>query len=61
MRLCLNDLKTSPARWRNKGMIWEVPLPNWKLVIPCEVTQVVGTLVIVYGWSCRQRAGFTRS
>ena len=31
-------------------MIWEAPLPNWKIVIPCEVTEVVGRLVIVYGW-----------
>lgn len=35
---------------RNKGAIWERPWPNWKLVIPCETTQIVGTLVVVYGW-----------
>jgi H+-transporting ATPase len=35
---------------RNKGPIWERPLPNWKLIVPCEATQVVGTLAVVYGW-----------
>jgi len=35
---------------RNKGPIWERPLPSWKLVIPCEATQLVGTLAVVYGW-----------
>ena len=35
---------------RNKGPIWERPLPSWKLVVPCEATQLVGTLAVVYGW-----------
>lgn len=35
---------------RNKGPIWERPWPSWKLIIPCETTQVVGTLAVVYGW-----------
>ena len=35
---------------RNKGPIWESPLPSWKLVVPCEMTQIVGTLAVVYGW-----------
>jgi H+-transporting ATPase len=35
---------------RNKGPIWERPWPSWKLVVPCETTQLVGTLVVVYGW-----------
>ncbi len=34
---------------RNKGWIWERPLPSWKLIVPCEATQLVGTLVVVYG------------
>ena len=34
---------------RNKGAVWGRPWPNWKLVVPCEATQVVGTLVVVYG------------
>ena len=34
---------------RNKGPIWERPWPSWKLVVPCEATQIVGTLVVVYG------------
>ena len=34
---------------RNKGAIWELPWPSWKLVVPCETTQIVGTLVVVYG------------
>ena len=35
---------------RNKGPVWERPLPSWKLVVPAEATQVVGTLVVVTGW-----------
>ncbi|MCV0369726.1 plasma-membrane proton-efflux P-type ATPase [Filomicrobium sp.] len=35
---------------RNKGPIWERPWPSWKLVVPCETTQIVGTLAVVYGW-----------
>lgn len=35
---------------RNKGPIWERPWPSWKLVVPCETTQLVGTLIVVYGW-----------
>ncbi|HTR87091.1 MAG TPA: plasma-membrane proton-efflux P-type ATPase [Reyranella sp.] len=35
---------------RNKGPVWERPWPSWKLVLPCEATQVVGTLAVVYGW-----------
>jgi H+-transporting ATPase len=35
---------------RNKGAVWERPWPSWKLVVPCETTQLVGTLVVVYGW-----------
>ncbi len=34
---------------RNKGAIWERPLPSWKLVVPSETTQLFGTLVVVYG------------
>jgi H+-transporting ATPase len=35
---------------RNKGPIWERPWPSWQLIVPCEATQVVGTLFVVYGW-----------
>ena len=35
---------------RNKGSFWQRPLPSWKLVVPCESTQVLGTLTVVYGW-----------
>lgn len=35
---------------RNKGPVWQRPWPNLKLVVPCELTQVAGTLVVVYGW-----------
>ncbi len=35
---------------RNKGLVWQRPLPSWKLVVPCETTQIIGTLVVVYGW-----------
>lgn len=34
---------------RNKGAVWERPWPSWKLVVPCELTQLAGTLVVVYG------------
>jgi H+-transporting ATPase len=34
---------------RNKGWVWEQPWPSWKLVVPCEVTQLFGTLIVVYG------------
>jgi H+-transporting ATPase len=35
---------------RNIGPVWERPWPSWNLVVPCEATQVVGTLVVVYGF-----------
>jgi H+-transporting ATPase len=35
---------------RNTGPVWERPWPSWKLVVPCELTQLFGTLVVVYGW-----------
>jgi H+-transporting ATPase len=35
---------------RNKGALWQRPWPSWKLVVPCELTQIVGTLAVVYGW-----------
>jgi H+-transporting ATPase len=35
---------------RNKGPVWERPWPSWKLVVPAEATQIVGTLVVVYGF-----------
>jgi H+-transporting ATPase len=34
---------------RNKGWVWQRPLPSWKLVVPCEITQLIGTLIVVYG------------
>jgi H+-transporting ATPase len=34
---------------RNKGWVWERPWPSWKLVAPCETTQLLGTLLVVYG------------
>ncbi|HTZ01766.1 MAG TPA: plasma-membrane proton-efflux P-type ATPase [Xanthobacteraceae bacterium] len=34
---------------RNKGWVWERPWPNWKLVVPSETTQLLGTLIVVYG------------
>ena len=35
---------------RNKGPVWERPWPSWKLIVPAEATQIVGTLVVVYGF-----------
>jgi hypothetical protein len=34
---------------RNKGAVWERPSPSWKLVVPAEASQLLGTLVVVYG------------
>ena len=34
---------------RNKGWVWQRPWPSWKLVVPCEATQLFGTLIVVYG------------
>jgi H+-transporting ATPase len=34
---------------RNTGAVWQRPWPNWKLVVPCEATQLLGTLLVVYG------------
>ncbi len=34
---------------RNKGWAWQRPLPSWKLIVPCEATQFLGTLLVVYG------------
>ena len=35
---------------RSVGTFWQRPWPNWRLVVACETTQVVGTLAAVYGW-----------
>jgi len=35
---------------RNPGWFWQRPWPNWKLLLSCEMTQVLGTLAAVYGW-----------
>jgi H+-transporting ATPase len=29
--------------------VWERPSPSWKLVVPAEASQLLGTLVVVYG------------
>lgn len=34
---------------RNKGWVWQRPWPSWLLVVPCETTQLLGTLIVVYG------------
>ena len=34
---------------RNQGWMWQRPWPSWLLVVPCEVTQLFGTLIVVYG------------
>ena len=31
---------------RNKGPVWERPWPSWKLVVPAEATQLLGTLAV---------------
>jgi len=35
---------------RNRGAIWQRPLPSWKLFGATETTQLLGTLGAVYGW-----------
>lgn len=35
---------------RNRGLIWQKPWPNLKLIGALEGTQVAGTLAAVYGW-----------
>lgn len=35
---------------RNDGALWQRPLPSWKLVAATGTTQLVGTLVAVFGW-----------
>jgi H+-transporting ATPase len=34
---------------RNTGWVWQRPWPSWKLVVPSEATQLLGTLIVVYG------------
>ncbi len=34
---------------RNRGWAWQRPWPRWLLVVPCELTQLLGTLIVVYG------------
>jgi H+-transporting ATPase len=34
---------------RNTGAVWQRPWPSWKLVVPSEATQLLGTLIVVYG------------
>jgi H+-transporting ATPase len=35
---------------RSAQTFWKRPWPNWRLVVACETTQVIGTLAAVYGW-----------
>ena len=35
---------------RSVGTFWQRPWPNWRLVVACETTQVIGTLAAAYGW-----------
>jgi len=35
---------------RNAGPFWQRPWPSWRLIVPTEITQIVGTLAAVYGW-----------
>jgi H+-transporting ATPase len=35
---------------RSAGTFWKRPWPNWRLVVACETTQLIGTLAAVYGW-----------
>lgn len=35
---------------RNTGWLWDKPYPSWILFLTLEGTQILGTLVAVYGW-----------
>jgi H+-transporting ATPase len=35
---------------RTRAAFWEKPLPSLNLFIPLEITQIIGTLIAVYGW-----------
>jgi H+-transporting ATPase len=35
---------------RVRDWFWRKPWPNWKLLVALESTQVIGTLVAVFGW-----------
>ena len=34
---------------RKKRWAWQRPWPRWLLVVPCELTQLLGRLIVVYG------------
>ena len=34
---------------RNTGPIWQKPYPSWKMIAATETTQILGTLIAVYG------------
>ncbi len=35
---------------RVRGWFWQRPWPSWKLLVTLESTQVLGTLVAIFGW-----------
>ncbi|MFW6226887.1 MAG: hypothetical protein ACOC31_02180 [Bacteroidota bacterium] len=35
---------------RNEGWMWDKPYPSLALILALEGTQIIGTLVAVYGW-----------
>ncbi len=43
---------------RSAGTFWARPWPNWRLVVACESTQVLATLVAVYGWGIMTPLGW---
>ncbi len=43
---------------RSVGTFWQRPWPNWRLVVACESTQVLATLVAVYGWGIMTPLGW---
>jgi H+-transporting ATPase len=43
---------------RSVGTFWQRPWPNWRLVAACESTQVLATLIAVYGWGIMAPLGW---
>jgi len=43
---------------RNAKAFWRRPFPCWQLVVTCESTQVLATLIAVYGWGIMTPLGW---
>jgi H+-transporting ATPase len=43
---------------RNAKAFWRRPFPCWRLLVTCESTQVLATLIAVYGWGIMTPLGW---